>query len=291
MISKICATVDKNHIYNCTSKAIGRQGENICTQLEITLEDCLCDSWVYLHFEKIDGTTKVTKKLEIIDNVVTYEIGNDLLDVAGTLKVFVELHKDSGLVWKSSTKEYTVLKSFNGVDQIENKEDFITNAQKIVDEASELNEDYKTNIEPEIVLAIEKSDTALSIAKGANQCKTFVDYPTFIEVFNLIPKDKYEVGQDIRIIQVNVPDIWIAYIEEENIEYIYTTDEDFISELVTNGIVQIGYYKFGMLETQKVDLTEYIKNTDYATSSKAGIVRMWTSTEDGEIGLNISTEV
>ena len=55
MIKTICANIDKNHIYNCTSKTIGRQGENICTQLEITLEECLCDSWVYLHFEKADG--------------------------------------------------------------------------------------------------------------------------------------------------------------------------------------------------------------------------------------------
>ena len=157
MISKICATVDKNHIYNCTSKAIGRQGENICTQLEITLEDCLCDSWVYLHFEKIDGTTKVTERLEIINNVVTYEIGNDLLDMAGALKVFVELHKDSGLVWKSSTKEYTVLKSFSGTDQIENKEDFITEAQKIVDEANNLDIDVE-KVDNTTTLTITKKD-------------------------------------------------------------------------------------------------------------------------------------
>ena len=29
-----------------------------------------------------------------------------------------------------------------------------------------------------------------------------------------------------------------------------------IVKLVTNGFVQVGYYKFGMLESQKVDLTE-----------------------------------
>lgn len=45
------------------------------------------------------------------------------------------------------------------------------------------------------------------------------------------------------------------------------------------------------LETQKVDLTNYAKYTDYATQSKGGVVKMWTSTdEDGNIGLNISTE-
>lgn len=139
----------------------------------------------------------------------------------------------------------------------------------------------ETNIQPTLDgvveksdVALEKSETALSISKGANQCKTYGDYPTFIEAFNLIPKDKYIVGQDIRIIQVNVPDLWVAYIEEESVEYTYTTDEDFINELVTNGIVQVGYYKFGMLETQKVDLTDYVKNTDYVTSSSPGIVKI-----------------
>ena len=37
---------------------------------------------------------------------------------------------------------------------------------------------------------------------------------------------------------------------------------------------------------------EYVKNTDTATSTRLGLAKMWTSTnEDGEIGLNISTEV
>lgn len=150
MINKICANIDKNHIYNCTSKTIGRQGENLCMQLEITLEECLCDSWVYLHFEKADGKTKVTERLEIVDNKVIYEIGNDLLDIDGDLKVFVELHKESGLVWRSSTKTYTVLDSFNGVDQIENKEDFITNAQKTLNNVETLKEEVETGLTPTI---------------------------------------------------------------------------------------------------------------------------------------------
>lgn len=219
------------------------------------------------------------------------------------------------------------------------------------EDMQEIETNVKEDIQPILDNIQEKADTAISIAKGANQCKTYGDYPTFIEAFNLIPRDKYIVGQDIRIIQVNVPDLWVAYIEEESIEYTYTTDEDFINELVTNGTVQVGFYKFGMLETQKVDLTEYVKNTDYATETTGGVVkvnasygvrispttqalqiagadesvidnrtsafkpitpyyldyavgsvkasktqfgtiRVWKSTnEDGEVGLNISTEV
>ena len=45
-------------------------------------------------------------------------------------------------------------------------------------------------------------------------------------------------------------------------------------------------------QLKAVGSSDYIKNTDFATDSKGGVVKMWTSTnEDGEIGLNISTEV
>lgn len=142
--------------------------------------------------------------------------------------------------------------------------------------------------------AKEISKTAESIAKGANQCKTYGDYPTFIEAFNLIPKDKYNVGQDVRIVQVNVPDLWIAYAMEEKEEYTYTTDEDFINELVTNGIVQVGYYKFGMLETQKVNLKDYIKKDDFATKTTPGIFKPFdgygTFMDGANLGILAATE-
>ena len=47
-----------------------------------------------------------------------------------------------------------------------------------------------------------------------------------------------------------------------------------------------------LLGTTKVDLSNYVKNTDVASETKAGVIKAWMSTnEDGEIGLNISTEV
>lgn len=50
-----------------------------------------------------------------------------------------------------------------------------------------------------------------------------------------------------------------------------------------------------IIPTKTSELTNdsgYVKNTDIATKTTAGVVKMWTSTnEDGELGLNISTEV
>lgn len=57
MKDKICATLTKDHIYICSGGVIGRSGENECTQLEITLDECLCDKWIYIDFSKPDGTT------------------------------------------------------------------------------------------------------------------------------------------------------------------------------------------------------------------------------------------
>ena len=56
--------------------------------------------------------------------------------------------------------------------------------------------------------------------------------------------------------------------------YTYTTDEAFTTALATNGYVQVGYYKLSALETQKVDLTNYVTNTDYATSNKGGVFKV-----------------
>lgn len=287
MKDKICATLTKDHIYICDGGVIGRSGENECTQLEITLDECLCDKWVYIDFIKPDGTTYKTPKLDIVNNKVIYDIPNSLLDQKGTLKVQVVLQNEEGEIWKSNIKTYGVNPSINATDDIPNQDDFITEAQKIVDEASELNEDYKTNIEPEILGAIEKSETAISISKGANQSLSYGNYETMVTAFNNLPIDIYRVGQNILIVTLNVPDLWISAIEEEYTPYIYVDDDTFTNELKTNGTVKVGFYVLSALETQKVDLTDYIKNTDYVTNNKAGIVR--TLSGYGVIVINPST--
>ena len=76
------------------------------------------------------------------------------------------------------------------------------------------------------------------------------------------------------IVTLNIPDLWVSEIAETRKTYTYTSDEEFANELKTNGTVQVGFYKLSALETQKVDLTGYVKNTDYATSAKGGVVKI-----------------
>ena len=115
---------------------------------------------------------------------------------------------------------------------------------------------------------------AVTIAKGAIVSLSFGNYASMISVFNALGNDVYRVGQNIMIVTLNVPDLWVSDIAETSTAYTYTSDDDFANELKTNGTVQVGFYKLSALETQKVDLTNYVQNTDYATSAKGGVVKI-----------------
>lgn len=158
--------------------------------------------------------------------------------------------------------------------------DYWTNADKAEIVQSAVTQ-VETDIQPTITsientadTANSTANTAKSIAEGANQALSYGNYSTMITAFNALANNVYNVGQNVMIITLNVPDLWISGIESTSQSYTYTTDEAFTTELSTNGYVQVGYYKLSALETQKVDLTEYVTNTDYATSVKGGVFKI-----------------
>lgn len=114
-------------------------------------------------------------------------------------------------------------------------------------------------LETEVIAIGDQLDTVESIAKGANQAITYGNYQTMITAFNALSADAYNLGQNIMIITLNVPDLWVSEKAETSVAYNYVDDESFTNALKTNGYVQVGYYKLSALETQKVDLTEYMK--------------------------------
>ena len=122
--------------------------------------------------------------------------------------------------------------------------------------------------------AISTANTAKSIADGANQALSYANYQSMITAFNSLPNTTYRVGQNVMIVTVQVPDLWVSAVESTSQTYTYVDDATIASELATNGYIQVGYYRLSQLETQKVDLTDYVTNTDYATSSTAGVVKV-----------------
>ena len=120
-------------------------------------------------------------------------------------------------------------------------------------------------------IAIGLADTAMNIAKGANQSVSFNDYATMIGFLNGLPSSElqYNRGQNILIVTLNVPDLWVMDVVGVNEPYTYTSDADFISELTSNGYVRVGCYMLAALETQKVDLTEYVTKEEFGSVETA----------------------
>lgn len=136
MKEKIFITLDDNHYLNCEDLTIARKDENDVKEFEINILSNWRDSWVYIDFEKADGTTVKTPKLNVVNGIANYVIPNSLIDIEGTLKTQIVLQKETGEVWKSDTKTFFVENSINATDDIpeKEKEDFITEAQKLLEE-------------------------------------------------------------------------------------------------------------------------------------------------------------
>ncbi len=107
---------------------------------------------------------------------------------------------------------------------------------------------------------------------GASKALTYESYAEMVASINAMTSTELKRGQDIFIVQTGIPDVWVAYVEETRVDYTYIDDDAFVNELLNNGTVQIGYYRLSYLETQKVDLADYVKKTDYATSTVAGVI-------------------
>ena len=131
--------------------------------------------------------------------------------------------------------------------------------------------DVETDLQPTITAIQNTADTAERIARGANQSLSFSNYQAMITAFNSLANNVYSTGQNVMIITLNVPDLWISSIESTSQTYTYTTDEAFMNALNTNGYVQVGYYRLSALETQKVDLTNYYTKTQTDTLLNAKV--------------------
>lgn len=89
------------------------------------------------------------------------------------------------------------------------------------------------------------------------QSKSFSTISDMVLELNSYSSTELKVATNLYIQSLDVPDFWVYSVEETNVQYVYTSDNDLISEINNNGSLQIGYYKISMLETEKVDLADY----------------------------------
>ena len=145
----------------------------------------------------------------------------------------------------------------------------------------------------DILTVSEKADEAYSLAKGATKAFVYDTYSDMIAELNALDKAELLVNYHIMIREVCVPDLWISGISDEHVEYTYTSNEDFITDLTEDGVVQVGYFVLSALETQKVDLEDFVKKTDYMSKDNYGVAKMADNSlfsTNGKIGVNRASE-
>lgn len=86
-------------------------------------------------------------------------------------------------------------------------------------------------------------------------------FDTILTMVDKLKTELYEAGTNLFVIDLDVPDFWITVKSGTFVDYTYITDQALI-DVVKISPVQIGYYFISMLETQKVDLTNYYTQTE-----------------------------
>lgn len=139
----INATIGTDHFLKCSTYALARNGEGLTPCLSITIPDGLLDYWAYIDFKKPNGETFKTPRIDVDEGKIIYNIPCGVLDTEGKLEVQVVFQNADNEIWKTYVKEFAVRYSINATDDIPDKQDFITEAQKTLDEAMAI----ATNVE------------------------------------------------------------------------------------------------------------------------------------------------
>lgn len=212
----INATICENHFLKCATYSIARNGEGLTPCLSISVPVGLHDFWAYIDFKKPNGETFKTPRIDIAEGKINYNIPSAVLDADGILEVQVVFQNANGDIWKTYVKEFAVRYSINATDDIPDKQDFITEAQNLLD--------------------------AISSTVDGGSVVEFV-------VVDELPTEN--IKNAIYLVP-NVDE------KEKNLfdEFIFINDT---WEMIGSAGVE-------------VDLAEYVKNTDYASGSKAGVV-------------------
>lgn len=133
--------ITRDHECECGETILGRAGEGHATRLEIKIPETDLNYSAYLDFKKPDGETVRTPKLSVSGGVATYDISQYILDEHGDLEVQLVLQFTSGEIWKSWVKKFAIQKSINAEGEAPQKEDFFTEAQKVLGSIESLQKD------------------------------------------------------------------------------------------------------------------------------------------------------
>lgn len=96
-----------------------------------------------------------------------------------------------------------------------------------------------------------------SMIQAIPQATSYSNITDLISQLNNETKALFNVGHNLFIVETNVPDFWVSSVESSSVKYT-SGSQQLVSDLKRFGSIQVGYYKIALLETEKVDLANYV---------------------------------
>lgn len=134
-------------------------------------------------------------------------------------------------------------------------------------------------------LSANQGNVLKSMVQALPSAKSFTNIQAMITAINNYSNAEMNVGTSIYLQEMEVPDFWVYSKADSSVAYTYTTDSAFIEAVQTNGSVQVGYYKLAILETAKVDLSDYYTKEEIADLLSS----YYTKTEINNLFSNYAT--
>lgn len=134
MITKIPVIIDERGGVKKETTILAMENENLSKTLSIILPISIIDKWLYIEFEKADGTKFVTPRLTAVGGYLEYSIKQPQTDLAGKLICQVIAKNESGVVWKSNKFDFLVPTSINATEEVAaSNPDILADLQKQID--------------------------------------------------------------------------------------------------------------------------------------------------------------
>lgn len=227
-----------------------------------------------------DFDTNATEKTNEINTIIS-TAETTVSGYASQAKAYrdrAELYKDISVNYGNRANDYAEKAEQSATEANDNRIETGRIYNETVRYVDGIEEEFE-EIKDAVVVTYEYAEEAMKIAAQVYQAEGYPNYRALIEhLNNLMGTTFYTTNQIFNIATPDVPDLYVYDIKDDYKSYIYTTDQAIVDIIDDGGIIQVGYYGLGKLETTKVDLTDYVKNTDYATAGKGGVIKRYMTT-------------
>lgn len=143
-----------------------------------------------------------------------------------------------------------------------------------VDEVVEVVEKYEGGTTADATIHVDNVNHIITATLNTSGTESFPTIEDLISAVNNKTNDQYKIGTELLVGASGVPDFWVYAVSDTHNSYNFTTLQDLVDEIRTNGHVQVGYYLLAINET---DLSGYVSKSDFTTILSETLPELGTS--------------